>query len=133
MSATIQFEKETARKLVHLYDGVDLNAALTFATQLQTYSNAAIERVSVTVSQYVSNTSNPGLYGLELYAKILMRDLDTLNLYGLIVPDPIESMFDEVDGDLEVKQAVGVALTTFYAAYSGRNLQFESGALCGKP
>lgn len=133
MSSCIIFEKGHDRRVTYLPHGSSLSNVLTFAGQLEPYSRAAIVRVSCTLKQALTGSESSGEYATtDLYAVLKMEDLDSDEKYAVIVPAPIDSMFEAVsDRGFRVKQAHGEQITNYYAVLSGLNLEFRDGWLCG--
>lgn len=131
MSATIHWFDDSYNKLTYLSHGDSLTALSQLVSGLQPYTTAGIDRISVTLVDELSIDQQSGDFGVTHFAKVLMRDDETNELYGLIIPAPRLSMFEEIAGrpGWYVKQADGVALTALYASFSGRALTFHEGAL----
>lgn len=133
MSATIQFYKNYQRDIQYIEHGTSLFALETYANQLAPFTNAEITRLSVTQTKTLAIPAKTGEYtSIDVQAKILVRDLDTGKLWGIMISAPIAFMFEEVQGEgFRVKPAIGEQITGYYAQYSGLNLEFQSGWLVG--
>lgn len=133
MSATIQYYKNYQRDIQYIEHGTSLAALETYANQLAPYTNAEITRLSVTQTKTLTIPAKTGEYSsIDVQAKLLVRDMDTGKLWGIMISAPIAFMFEEVQGEgFRVKEAIGEQITGYYAQYSGLNLEFESGWLVG--
>lgn len=133
MSATIEFIKNSIRNITEISYGDRLTALETYAQQLKSYSTAAINYLSVTTAKSVSMLESTGDYAaVSMQAKLLVRDLDTNKLLGILIPAPIAFLFEEVEGQgYRVKQALGEEITGYYATFAGLNLRYEEGWLVG--
>lgn len=133
MSATVQFYKNYQRDIQYIEHGTSLLSLETYVNQLAPFTNAEITRLSVTQTKTLAIPAKPGEYtSIDVQAKMLVRDLDTGKLWGIMISAPIAFMFEEVQGEgFRVKQAIGEQITGYYAQYSGLNLEFQSGWLVG--
>jgi hypothetical protein len=133
MSATIQFYKDYQRDIQYLEHGASVPELETYIGQIAPFTNAAITRLSITQAKVVSVAEKTGDYdSLSVQAKILVRDLDSNKLWGIMISAPIAFMFEEIQGEgFRVKESIGEEITGYYAQYSGLNLQFESGWMVG--
>jgi hypothetical protein len=133
MAATIWFEKNYLRDIAYLTHGDNLAALETYANHLKAYSHAAISRLTITTKKAVLLPATTGDYeSLTVQAKLLVRDLDSNDLFGIMIPAPLAFLFEEITGQgYRVKQALGEEITGYYAQYAGLNLRFEDGWLVG--
>jgi hypothetical protein len=133
MSSVIVFEKNLSRDAIYFEHGEQLDTVQIFATHLKEYSRAALTRISVTSKRALTLTVTAGQYDtISVKAKLLMRDQNDGKLWGVIIPAPLSSMFEEVTGQgYRVKKTDGDILTGYYAAMSGLDLQFEEGWMVG--
>lgn len=133
MSSVIVFEKDLVRDMIYFEHGEQLDTVQIFATHLKEYSRAAITRISVTSKRVLTLATTAGQYDtISIKAKLLMRDQNDGKLWGVIIPAPFSSMFEEIIGQgYRVKKTDGDILTSYYAALSGLNLHFEEGWLIG--
>jgi hypothetical protein len=134
MSATVQYEKDYRRDIQYItHGGASMAALETYVNQLAPFSNAAITRLSITQAKVIALPSKTGEYiPISTQAKLLVRDTDTGDLWGIMIPCPLAFMVEEVENEgYRVKQAIGEQITGYYAQYSGLNLTFDSGWLVG--
>lgn len=103
-----------------------------FAESIRPYTGATIEKVSITLEleMYVDGTATDTVDDVNATARVLMRDTDTGEAYGLNIADPPNQMFELITGEgKRVKQVYGDDLAAKFGQLSGRNLQFEEGWL----
>lgn len=130
-NANVHCYDESYNKVVHFSHGTSLAALDTFINGLRAYSSAGFDRLSVTQVEEVDYQPTAGEFGVTHTAKILMRDTANNEIYGIMLPAPRLSMFEEISNKtgLYVRQDVGEAITALYATYSGRLLTFHGGQL----
>lgn len=133
MSAVIQFVKNYRRDIQYLSHGDDLAALATYAGQLHAYTTAAITRIAVTTAQVLALPETTNEYdSITLQAKLILRDTDTGERWGIMINAPLSTMFEEVTGQgYRVKQTIGEELAGYYATFSGLPLEFVEGWLVG--
>lgn len=131
MSASIKFVKEHSNKVIYLSHGASLQSVSDFAQYLDQYTNASITRISQTNAMELGTEEGSGDYGvIEFYAHILLRCMEDGELYGVNIPAPVASMFEQVEGrGWRVKQAIGDAIAAEYARLSGLTIEFHDSAL----
>lgn len=128
-STSIKFVLGTDKHLAYYAHGTSLSRIKNFAYAIQPFTNAEIRHVAVTIGDDMTIPAKGGaIETVELFAKLLIKHPASGKTYGIIIPAPVLSMFDEGN---EVLSSVGEQITNYYEALAGETFVFTSGALCG--
>lgn len=132
MSATVHYTLDDQNRVVYLSKGDNLGALPTLAAVLQTYSNAAIFRLSATQTAVYSGTESSGeVATTDLEAYISFRDA-TDKKGAIILPAPKDSIFQYISNrGYRVKSVEGQAIVAAYSVFCGEALTFVDGWLRG--
>lgn len=130
MPANLKFEKDGKYTDVYYEHGSNIALIERFAQTLQEYSLAKISKVAATqIRLLTAAAERSGDYGsLLLAARLYLACAADDVTYGINLPAPIDTMFDD---DQTVLAPVGKKLAAAYTLMSGKQVTFLHGALVG--
>lgn len=131
----ILFVKEQKRHLVPV-SALSLDALITLAGRIETYTNAKIDQVyfveSAEIDSTIDSTETPGqdVETVRIYAKLKFLDKDTEEYDYRKIPAPKLSDFESVeDRGYRMDSGVGQILASYFGEASNQDLEFEDGWL----
>lgn len=140
-SGAITFELETRRETTHLSRVPSKAALFAYAVFLHQYTNAQIESIDFTASEYYEGAypANPSGDNKDMTfrALIVLRlsnpQPDEHPYKQLIIPAPKLGMFENLEPAIgyRVKKADGEAIAAAYSTLTGKLYTFQRGVLTG--
>lgn len=127
----ILFVKEQKRHLVPV-SALSLDALITLAGRIETYTNAKIDQVYFVESAEIDSTETPGqdVETVRIYAKLKFLDNDTEEYDYRKIPAPKLSDFESVeDRGYRMDSGVGQILASYFGEASAQDLEFVEGWL----
>lgn len=136
----IEYSQNLQFNLVKQTHGASLDAAEAFARAIKPYTYATIDRVAYAEDRMINlkDTRAPVIpSNIHNYAQIFVRDVATNDLFCVLLPAPIVSMFEikainEEKMAYVVKLSPGKAIAEIYSELAGKEFVFAHGALQGR-
>jgi len=133
MSATLEYQLDHQHRIVYYQLGDNIASLPAFATVLQAYSRAGVMRITATKSAaYAGEETTGEIATTDMEAFVSLRDLNTGNKYAVLIPAPIDTMFEYLNNrGYRVKESDGQAIAAAYSIFCGITLTYVDGWLRG--